>query len=206
MQDINFEGVGKINGGEYQTITIEGVCSCTNNVKAENIHIEGVFNCSGEMDAAYMYCEGVADFKSNIRAKKLSVEGVLSVKSDAKIEAEEIICDGVIKTNGEISADIMKADGCIEAREIVGDYIKIDSHYHVNPIVRFFTRIKSNVKLIEATTIELSGVTAESVNGRDITIGPSCFIDNLDCSGFLSIDKSSNVKTITGNYTMRDRN
>jgi len=203
MQNINLEGIGTISGGEYDTINVEGVGSCTNNIKAENIHIEGVFNCAGEMEAGLLYCEGVANFKSNIRARKINVEGVLSVKDDYKIEAEEIICEGIIKTGGEISADIIKADGCIAAKDIVGDQIIINSRYHANRIINFFTRIKSEVKLIEATTIELRGVTADTVNGRDITIGPNCRIDNIDCNGFLFIDKNSSVGTITGNYTMR---
>lgn len=203
MQNFIMEGIGKISGGEFETITVKGVSTCSNNIKTENMRIEGVFNCSGDVETGLLYCKGVADFKANIRAKKLTVEGVLSVRGDSKIEAEEIICDGVIKASGEISTDIMKADGCVEAKEIVGDYIKINSRYQVNRFMRFFSETKSNVKLIEATTIELTGVTADAVNGRDITIGPNCRIDKLECNGILFIDKNSEVHTITGNYTMR---
>jgi hypothetical protein len=63
--------------------------------------------------------------------------------------------------------------------------------------------MKSDVKLIEATTIDLSGVSAETVNGKDIIIGPNCKIDHIDCSGTLSIDRSSSVGNITGDYTKR---
>jgi len=203
MQNFILEGIGEIHGGEYDTISIEGVANCSNSIKANSIHVEGVFNCSGAVEAIDLYCEGVADFKSNIRAKRMTVEGVLSMKGDSKIEAEEIICEGVIKTNGEISTDIMRAEGCIVAKEIVGDQIRIYSHYKVNRFISLFNRFKSDVKLIEATTIELSGVKAESVNGRDITIGPNCKINNLDCSGVLSIDRTSEVGTITGEYTKR---
>jgi hypothetical protein len=58
--------------------------------------------------------------------------------------------------------------------------------------------------MIEATTIELSGVRADVVNGRDIKIGPNCQIENIDCSGILSVDPSSYVRNITGEYTKRD--
>jgi hypothetical protein len=203
MQGFNMEGFGRISGGVYDTINLEGVSSCSDNIKAESIHIKGVFTCSGEVQAGYMYCGGVSNFKSNIRAKKLVVEGVLNEKDGTKIEAEEIICDGVIKTGGEISADILKADGCVVAKEIVGDQIKIYTHYPVNKIKNFFNSSKSDVKIIEATTIDLSGVTADFVNGKDITIGPNCKIGSIDCSGTLSIDQTSVVNNITGNYTMR---
>jgi cytoskeletal protein CcmA (bactofilin family) len=205
MKDFNLEGIGRISGGVYDTLNLEGVSSCSQNIKAEQIHIEGVFTCSGTVQAGLLYCEGVSDFKADIRAKKLVVEGVLNEKSGTKIEAEEISCDGVIRTGGEISADILKADGCVSANEIFGDRISIFTHYPINKIRRFFNAAKSDVKLIEATTIELSGVTAETVNGRDITIGPNCNIDRIDCSGTLFVDISSRVNTITGEYTRRDK-
>ncbi len=204
MQDFIISGVGKINGGEFDTVRVGGIGTCTSSIKAKNLHIEGVFNCTGDVEADYIYCEGVADFKSNIRAKKISVTGVITEKFGTKIEAEEIICAGVIKTSGEISADRISAEGCIEASEIVGDYIKIDSHYHGKRIIKLFNKYKSDVKLIEATTIDISSVSAETVNGKDIKIGPYCSINNIDCSGILSIDRSAVVKNITGNYTMRD--
>lgn len=203
MSSINIEGVGKVSGGVYDTLKVEGVGNCSSNIKAEVMHLEGVFNCSGEIEAKEFFCEGVANFKANIRAKRITVGGVLNQRGNAKIEAEEIICDGVIKTNGEISADIVRADGCIEAREIVGDQVIINSHYHGKVFTRLFTRNYSEVRLIEATTVNLRGIDVETVNGRDIIIGPKCRIDNIDCSGTLSIDITSYVRNITGNYTMK---
>lgn len=203
MDVFKMEGVGKINGGEFQSLKVEGVGTCPSNIKAENLEIEGVFNCSGDVDAGYLYCEGVANFKANIRAKKLVVEGVFNSKGGSKIEAEEIICEGVIKTSGEILADRITAEGCIAAKEIYGDDIRINSKYHANRVINFFNREKSEVNLIEATTIELCGVTADVINGKDITIGPNCKIEKIDCSGTLFVDRSAIVRTITGEYTMR---
>jgi len=204
VQNYVMEGVGRISGGEFDTITVKGVGTCSDSIKAENIHVEGVFNCSGEAVTGLLHCAGVSEFKSNIRAKRITIEGVLTQKEGTRIEAEEIICDGLLKTGGEISADIIKADGCIVAKEIFGDQVKIKSYYRAKRIVNFFTREKSEIRLIEATTIELKGVTADIVNGRDITIEANCIIDKIDCSGVLYIDKSSTVNTITGNYTRRD--
>lgn len=202
VREFNMEGVGTISGGDFDTLKIEGVGNCKNNIKAGNIHIEGIFNCSGEVEADYLYCEGVADFKANIRAKKMYVEGVFSEKKGMKIEAEEITCEGVIKTGGEISTDFLNAEGYIEADEIVGDCIKILSHHRIGLV--FLLNRRSKVRLIEATTIELSGVRANTVNGKDITIGPNCQIENIDCSGILSIDSSSFVRNVTGDYTKRE--
>ncbi len=203
MGDYIMEGIGKISGGQFDTVKIEGVGNCSNDLKAENINIEGVFNCSGEIEAGMLYCEGVANFKANIRAKKIHVEGVFNVDAFGKIEANEIVCDGVIKAKGEISTDILDAEGCIEADEIVGDKIRICSHHPKNKIINLFNRFRSKVRMIEATTIEIYGVKSQTVNGTDITIGSNCIIENIDCSGTLYIDETSSVKNITGEYNRR---
>lgn len=204
MNSFHFEGVGSMNGGEYDKITIEGVGSCSESIKAKDIRIEGVFNCSGEVEAEYFSCEGVGNFKSNIHAQKITCEGVITLKQESKLEGEEIYCEGVIKSNGEISADYLKAEGCIEAKEIVGDEIMIDSYSHIRGLFNFWKKRYSKIGLIEATKINLSGVTADNVNGNDIVIGPYCKIGNIDCNGTLSIDKSSSIGNITGHYTSRE--
>ncbi len=197
------EGVGRFGGGIYDNIVVEGVSSCSDDIKAEKIRIQGVFSCSGQIEAGELVCEGVSDFKANIRARKLNVEGVFNTKKGVKIEAEEIICDGVIKASGEIYADILTADGCVTATEVYGDRIKIHTHYSVNKILKIFNKQKSEIKLIEATTIDISGVMVDILNGRDITVGPNCTVDSIDCSGSLYIDPSSYVRNISGDHVRR---
>lgn len=202
MNDFIMDGIGRMGGGSFQNILIKGVGTCSDSVQAESVRIEGVFKCTGALKTNSFYCKGTADFSSDIRANRMYVEGVVNVKYPGKIEAQEIICKGVIRQKGEISADLIDADGVIQAREIVGDRIIINSRG--NWISRIFDKEFSNVELIEATTIDLSNVTARSVNGKDITIGPGCQIGTIDCSGSLYIDPSSFVSNITGNYTKRN--
>lgn len=220
MNDYNVEGVSKINGGVFGRMRVDGVGTCTDDVKADEMLINGVFKCLGAVEAGLLETEGTAEFRSNIRAKRLVVDGVLTVKADGKIKSEQITCNGVITVRGngiieaddikcdgvitanEISADVIYADGVINAKEITGDKITIRSRNHtIDKIARFFWKRFSNVELIEATTIDLRGVIAKSVNGRDIVIGPGCSIDTLDCSGTLIIDKTAEVRNITGEYT-----
>lgn len=203
MNTVNFKGVGQIDGGEYGTVSVDGVCNCSGDIKAESIIIDGVFKSTGAVESAFIHCDGVAELKSHIRAGKLEVDGVVNVKGGTKIEATEIECDGVINLDGEISADIINADGYISAKEIVGDKIIIKSHS--SRLTQFFTKWKhSKIDLIEATTVELKGVTARSVNGKDISIGPRCRIQKIDCSGTLYIHKNAEVKEITGEYTRKE--
>lgn len=196
MHDMRVEGVAKLAGGEYGTLIIDGVGHCEGDIKAENLKIDGTFKCRGSITADLLECDGVSTFSGDIWAKKIIVDGAFKIKG-AKVEAADIHCDGAIDVDGQISADSLKAGGVIRAREIVGDRIVINSR--VGKITRAFMKY-SSADLIEATTIELTGVTADTVNGHDVTIGPDCKIKNLDCSGTLSIDPSSSIETITGDY------
>lgn len=201
MGDFMLEGIGSISGGTFDTVRIEGIGSCSEDMKVVNLNIEGIYTCSGKVDVELLYCEGMAEFKADIRAKKISIEGIFNQSGNTKIEASEILCQGVIKTSGEISTDVLDALGCVEAREIVGDHIKICSR---KPRHRFFViGVRSKIKVIEATTIELYGVKSTTVNGKDIIIGEKCVIETVDCCGTLFIDESAVVKNITGEYTRK---
>jgi len=196
---VYFEGLGNINGGEYDKVSVEGVGSCNGDIKTDEMLITGVFNCSGEIEAKRLRCEGVATIKGDILAETIDVEGVINIKTGTKIEATSIQCEGVININGQISADVIYSEGYMSAKEIVGDRIVIKT-----PVGLFtgFTGKRSKIDLIEATNIELRNVKAREVNGKDIIIGPKCRIELLDCSGTLKIDPSAFVEKITGDYTM----
>ena len=199
MNDFFLNGVGTMTGGVFDEIKIDGCGKCTGDLKAKHISVDGSFQCMGSVETELLDCDGASEFESYIKATKIDVDGMMKVKNGTRIEAEEILCDGLIRIEGEISADRIKAHGCISANEIVGDHIVIKSH--ASKFLRLFSKDLSTVQLIEATTIELRGVTAGSVNGQDIRIGPHCRIGNLDCSGTLYIDPKAEVKNITGSYT-----
>lgn len=201
MNGFTINGVGTIDGGKFDSLKIDGIGKCTEDIEAENIEIDGMFECNGNIKAGLFDCDGMTKLKGNLEAKKLDVDGMLSVKS-GKIEAEEIYCDGLITADGEVSADLIEADGYICAQEIVGDKVSIKSKKRNIKFVKLFHK-KSEINIIEATTIALEGVWANAVNGRDITIGPHCEIKSIDCNGTLSIHEKATVGSVTGQYTMR---
>ena len=71
--------------------------------------------------------------------------------------------------------------------------ISSSSHMSANSCA-CLQRTFPTVQLIEATTIELRGVTAGTVNGQDVRTGPYCGIGNLDCNGTLYVDPKAEVK------------
>lgn len=202
MQNIKIDAIGTISEGVYGTVKIDGIGTCEGNLKAERLDVDGKFKCYGELIAGSLDCDGIATFAGNLKVGRMDVDGMLTVTEGNQIDAEHIECDGVISIHGQISADTLVADGKIDAEEIVGDSITIDSNATLLGIL--FLKKLSSIGLIEATHIRLSGVHAQTVNGQDVHIGPNCSIENLDCSGSLYIHPSSEVRNLTGSYTRHD--
>ncbi len=198
MQSFHLKGNASMDGGEYSTLKVSGMGKCTGNLKAMSIDIDGSFTCLAHAEAGTVVCDGLARFEQGLRVGTLDVDGSVTI-GGGKLEADEILCDGMIKADGEVSADSIRASGAIFAKEIVGDKIIIDSF--VNKIAKFVLRKNSEIELIEATTITISGVQAKQVNGMIVKIGPGCNIETVDCSGTLSIHKDAKVGNITGKYT-----
>lgn len=201
MNSLNFEGIGSAQGGEYDLVSVEGLCTCYGDIKAREITIEGIFHGKGAIETGSFDCTGVAEVDGDIRARQMNVSGVVSVKHGTKVEAEVIECDGTINIDGELSADKVKANGFINATEIVGDVVEINSEF--GGFSRIIIRKFSKIELIEATTIDIANVKAKKVSGADIVIGPKCKIDVVDCSGTLRVDPSAEIGQIIGDYEMR---
>lgn len=219
MDDIKISGMGDVPGGEYRTVSVSGMGKCTGALSAQNVTVNGTFKCLGSMDsrstsvngtlkcegplhAEHFSCNGMADLLADSVANTLTVGGMVHVKA-AKLEGAEITVTGILQADGQICADSVKVTGVVKAGEIVGDRISIRSH-HVSLLKMFLpsTASLSSAGLIEATTVDLEGVKAGAVNGRDVTIGPDCTIDSIDCTGTLRIHPSAAVGTVTGDYTM----
>lgn len=193
-------GCGPLTTGE---MGVSGSFRCDDALEAGSLRVSGSLKCAGAFRGGTVDCAGSMDVGGDVSASVLGVSGTFSVKEGTKIEADEIRCDGSIRVNGQISADKLIARGFVEAREVVGDSVCIRSQLLHTWLAVFLPKLASQVDLIEATTVELRGVTAGTVNGRDISIGPGCTIERLDCSGTLSIDPTAVVRTITGSYTKR---
>lgn len=206
MNNYSIEGIGSMNGGQFMDLRIEGVGSNKGDIKADKIVVEGVFKSTGYIETNLLDCEGVCDFYGNIRAKRITIEGVINMKDNQKMEAESLYCEGLLNTGGDLFVDSLKAAGCLKVKGIYGDNIEINSHGKtMNGFKKLLEKINlisnscgSKITTIEATTIQLSGVSAQTVNGHEIVIGPGCEIDTVDCTGTLKIHESSKVMHIIG--------
>ena len=213
---VTIDGFGRGEGEiKAESLRIDGRFSCRDHIEAgkllcdgfatfqgdinsKDVNINGKFTCVGKFTTEFFDCDGMATFNTSVYAKKIVVDGLLSMKNNAPIESGEIHCNGCIRSDGQISADLIDADGIVRADELVGDKIVIMSK--TNSIAQLFIKTTSSARFIEATTIDLRGMTADTVNGHDIKIGPQCEIKHLDCTGTLRIHRNAVVEEITGNY------
>lgn len=194
-----FQCPGVLKSGQ---VKVNGNFRCDGDMKSDDLNVDGRLKCCGRLDAGRVNCDGMVDVEGDVSIEDLDVDGSFRVLSGSKIESTKIKCDGSIKVDGQISADVIEADGFINAREIVGDRVTIRSL--TGPLSRIFSSLTSRAELIEATVVELRGVAAQTVNGQNVTIGPDCVIENLDCSGTLSISPTAQVNNITGDYQRVD--
>jgi len=199
MNKLVIDGVSNLDGGEYDEVSIKGVSECKGDLKAKTFAMEGILKSRGSINADLLNCNGILEVKSNIKAEDIHLDGI--VKSIGKIEANEITGRGLMSSKGEISADVINIEGILKATEIVGDSITIKPYNE--GFLTIVWRKYSKLELVEATTITLVRAYVRNVNGKDITIGPKCRIENIDCNGTLSIDKTAVVNNITGNYTLK---
>lgn len=205
--------VDRLDVGEME---INGAVKVNGIAQMEDLEVAGALNVDGEtLECGRVECDGIIKTTGSITAKTMEVDGSLSAKGD--ISADKIEVDGVLKAGGQISADKVHVEGRIVASEVVGDEVIIwnkrqDNGFTItvgkSTVIRMGNTsfeggsTSSKLGLIEATTIGLAGVEADTVNGTDVTIGPGCIIDHLDCNGILRIDPSAQVGHITGEYTL----
>ncbi len=207
---VSFKGVGSVEngnvngvvifpGGDYGDLNVNGVATVQGPLQAGVLDIDGVFHGQNDVTCENLKTTGVVNIDGNLQTTLANIQGVVSVHGN-KVEADRIVCDGVLNVGGQVSADTIDAQGFINAEEIVGDRISIQSHTS-SFFFKMWTKLKeavgnqnhSIVDLIEATTVNLRGVHARTVSGQDITIGPGCKIDKVDASDKLFIDEDAEV-------------
>lgn len=200
-ENMTVDGILKVEGSlNANRLDIDGMTKIKGDLDCGSLMVDGKLKIEGDLNCDSLEMDGMGTVFGNLIAKGVSVNGLLTLKNGTKLETEKLSCEGIIKVNGEISADQIDAEGLLRAKEIVGEYVKIRSKGA--RVFGLFFRKFSRVPLIEATTIDLSGVKANQVNGQDIKIGKGCRIEHLDCSGHLSLAKGAKVKNITGDYVL----
>lgn len=219
MEDVKISGSGTLTGGEYSTVTVNGMGKCTASMRAQEVVVNGTFKvdgaaecrvltvngtlkCVGPLSAEESICNGAATVDSDMISNVLSVSGMLHVEG-SRLNGGALTCTGILTADGQILCDSLHATGIIKAGVLEGQSIRIRSHRPAALRRFLLSKGLSKVEVIRGKELDLSGVTAEQVFGTEVVIGPDCNIEALHCDGTLSIDPTSTVENISGNYVRR---
>lgn len=203
MAENKIHGVTTVGGGQYEELVVNGVITVNGDLAAQSINVDGVVTVNGGLESeSFIKVDGVVTVNGKMRAQFVDVDGVVSINED--VEADHVKIDGVVSSKAQISADLVEGRGVINAEEIVGEKVILHCEHkkrHLFSLGRK-DRDKPRVGTIEATEIDVDGIRVENLNGHNITIGPQCVVENVDCSGTLRIAPEAQVKNINGQARM----
>ena len=202
MAVTKIKGVRSLGGGKYEELVIDGVVTANGDLEVESLDVDGVVTINGKVDSkSFVKVDGVVTLNDKPRAKTVDVDGVVTIHGN--VEADKVKIDGVVNAKGQVSADLVESHGVFSAEEVVGDKVIIhcDEKKNISGLFRFGRHVRKDlpkVGTIEATEIDVDGIRVDNVNGHNIVIGPSCIVENVDCTGRLSIAPGAVVKNING--------
>ena len=195
MSVTKIEGISNFPGGKFEELELDGICTINGEIEADRISIKGIINANGDIiSKGALSCDGMMTLQGSMKASEINIQGVVNMKG-AKIQAEKVNCTGVISSDAEVLADEIVVEGVIRAREIYGENVGIS----MKTKAYLFGKDRPFAETIEATNVWLKGVKAKNVSGENVKIGAKCVIENVDCSGELTIDKKAKVKNIVEN-------
>ena len=194
------ENIKTIESGTYDELILTGSTQCEGEITAQRIQVEGTLRCQGKITAGILRCNGTLIVSGDVSAKEINSSGMLHISHGGKLEGENIRCEGMLHADEGIRADVFEMQGVVTAQEITGKRVTV--HSRVNKLTKLFIR-ESQVKEIQAEVVDLMGVSVQNIIGEQITIGPHCEVQSIDCSGTLSLDKKAKAGQISGDYVMK---
>lgn len=179
---------------EIERVSINGSCKFMGHIVSKSIHINGATVFDESVSIESLKINGASTFNGKVdRAQSIEINGAVDVKT---LEADSIVIRGAIKCHEQLNADIIKIElnenKTSEINEMVGETII------VKPNKNFFwkkSRGLVKVKIIEGDTLELEGVEAEVVRGKNVKVGPNCTIESVEYSDTYECDPKSTVTT-----------
>lgn len=218
LSDLVLKGVSRASGGHYRQVRMDGVSKIhgelicgnlymdgTGTVQggiqsAEAVEINGMLKVEGGVEATRIDVEGKATFAGRMRAETIRLAGFLRVRGDCG--AEQISIEGSFAVEGLLTADRLdiRLIGRGEAREIGGGRIEVTPSPH-SVWSKLFSRVIPRLEtrliapLIEGDEVNLQAVTADTVRGKHVTIGPGCRIGLVEYETELKIHPDAQVES-----------
>ena len=201
--EVRIDGTIKCNGDAVcNSIICNGSARFFGGLNIKELHCNGSLISSGTqpVQIGQIYCSGATKFFSDVITDTIDTDGSFNTENGCNLNAKRVFCDGSIIVNGDINTDMLNADGYIFANTINSKKVYINSMPGRKLRKLLAKKSDTAISLINADEIELIGVKASKVIGKNIKIGSGCIIDSVECSGELSIDENAKVSEILGDY------
>lgn len=125
LGDLVISGIGTLNGGTYNSVTISGMGKVDGDVEAGRINISGNGTIKGDTHAGEITISGNGTLAGNVEAKALHTSG--NAKCTGQLKADTVDCSGRLRVNGDIKAKKVDSNGYlstsagVEAEEFLFD-------------------------------------------------------------------------------------
>lgn len=213
MNNIKVDGFGKVNEGQYDSISISGSGKLCGDIQCKQLNVEGSGKSEGNLTCDTIVVSGVMKNEGNLNVKEANIEGVCNCEGDFK--AERIVIDGAIKSEGylnaeylevngalkndtEINVDHMIVDGKVKAVDIVGRKIEMNSNKIFRGFFSSISHFENQVNTITCDEIIASSLKCDKISCDHIVLKHGCKIDVVECYGTLSYDSTCNIRSVQG--------
>jgi len=213
MKNERVDGIGSVYGGEYDTISFDGIGKLKGAATAKKVTVDGLFKGKGKLTTDEMLIDGIARVFRDIKAKNVVIDGILKLRR-ASLYACKITCDGIIIGNREVSADEIIVDGICSVSKMYGDNIILKNNQdkgigmqnlkvpvQLKPFLKLYlgrdiSTTHSIVDVLECTNLEAEDIKAKVIRANNVKLKGNCVVDKLFCDGEIFIDDTCQVKEI----------
>ena len=211
---ISIAGGGRFEGPLHcKRLTVSGSLKGTGDISAEkDIRVSGSFRSDGKLVSKGSINVAGALSASSVKADRLRFSGSVSLNGDAEADGLAEIC-GKAEIGGLLNAEKIEIhtgrdEGMVRIGSMGGtDIVVREDRERVSSFSfgKFFLSINSrkdalpaekNVLItssIEGDTIDLEGVKADVVRGKDVTLRAGCTVARVEYSNSIKIENGAEV-------------
>lgn len=179
MENIRISGKGTIAGGDYGTIYIDGIATCSGEIHTEKIRADGKLKCTDNVHAKEFFVDGWATCEKDIQTEKIKIDGRL--QCSGTVTAKELLCDGLTSCEKDVKADRIQIDGkwkCQGSAEI--GQLSCDGMAEVKGSIQ--AEKVDNDGILKAKSVEASEVQCDGA----IIVEEQVSADVVNADGFVS--------------------
>lgn len=198
-------GNSKVEGNvRCQKFVVNGSSKLCGDILGEEMKINGSCKVEGDLSGGKLTICGATTIRGEVKVKNLEIYGAAQIEKD--IEAEEVRIAGGVKHHGFINAERVwiqsrASGGSVTFNEIGATEVSINQQKEEGFWMKFIGLFQSSQggvvgQVIEADHIKVESANIHTLRGKNIEIGPECFIDTVEYTDTLNIHETSKVKSI----------